>query len=507
MFMLAIALTGPFMGLAPLHATPGEPPAARDSSAEARNVATFDAVWVIIRDKHWDPTLGGLDWEKVRVELLPAAAAAKTPEELRAVLHQMLGKLGQSHFAILPGEELMEQAPVASTPQGNEGKGDTAAPAATEPVRVPKRHRHDGITGATITLLQAAPSATPQIDTTRSSAAPVREAVVTRVDPGTPAANAGIVPGMVLLSIDGKSVVQDLPSGEGLERYEAEAIADARTTGEPGATTTWRVRAPDGSERDIKLAFAADTRPTTKFGNLPTMPVSLQWSLLDPVLVANFQGGSAKIGSIAFDAWFVPIAKPFDQAIDALRESDALVIDLRGNPGGFGGMAMGIAGHFTPTSETLGTMYMRGSTLNFVTNPRRVSSEGKPVKVFERPVAILVDVGTASTSEIFAGGMQHLGRARIFGSRTAGAALPAVFDELPNGDVFLHAIADYRLPNGQALEAAGVRPDLERMYTSVDYARDGDPVLADAIRWIAAERAKRADAATSTSLRTQEKTP
>jgi carboxyl-terminal processing protease len=103
--------------------------------------------------------------------------------------------------------------------------------------------------------------------------------------------------------------------------------------------------------------------------------------------------------------------------------------------------------------------------------------------------------------------MQHLTRARIFGSRTAGAALPAIFEELPNGDVFLHAIADFRLPDGRALEAAGVKPDHQRTYTSQDYAREGDPVLADAVRWIAAERAKRAKNAANVTTRTQEKTP
>ncbi|MFM8816888.1 MAG: hypothetical protein ACKOHI_03255, partial [Phycisphaerales bacterium] len=58
----------------------------------------------------------------------------------------------------------------------------------------------------------------------------------------------------------------------------------------------------------------------------------------------------------------------------------------------------------------------------------------------------------------------------------------------PNGDVFLHAFADYRLPDGTALEASGVRPDNDRPYARADYAREGDPALAEAVRWIAAQR-------------------
>jgi C-terminal processing protease CtpA/Prc len=58
-------------------------------------------------------------------------------------------------------------------------------------------------------------------------------------------------------------------------------------------------------------------------------------------------------------------------------------------------------------------------------------------------------------------------------------------DPLPNGDVFLHAFADYRLPDGRPLEGGGVRPDNARPYDRADYAREGDPALAEAVRWIA----------------------
>jgi C-terminal processing protease CtpA/Prc len=47
----------------------------------------------------------------------------------------------------------------------------------------------------------------------------------------------------------------------------------------------------------------------------------------------------------------------------------------------------------------------------------------------------------------------------------------AIMLPLPNGDVFLHAVADYRLPNGNALEASGVKPDNARPYTRADFAR------------------------------------
>ena len=63
---------------------------------------TFDAAWTIIKNTHFDKTMNGLDWDAVRAELEPRAAAAKTPAELRAVIRDMLKRLGLSHFALVP---------------------------------------------------------------------------------------------------------------------------------------------------------------------------------------------------------------------------------------------------------------------------------------------------------------------------------------------------------------------------------------------------------------------
>jgi carboxyl-terminal processing protease len=484
---------------APASAQPSAPAPAdapRASRAAAVNAETFDTVWAIVRDTHWDPALGGVDWEAVRAELRPRAQAAATPDALRAVLAEMLARLGQSHFAILPGEVLAEAEPEPAdshapprpseaappSPDGaapESGTGDAQSAAEGERPRAPTRARRPaargGHPGAHLALLPAPDPTAPM------------EAVVVRVDPDSSAARAGLTPGTVVLSINDHAATRHLPEGGGLARYERAAIVRARGTGEPGSTATWRVRTAAGEERDVVLEYAEDPRPRVPFGNLPPFPVALEWGTVPAALTERDGAAGARIGRIAFSGWFFPVARPFDEAMDALRSADGIVLDLRGNPGGLGGMAMGIAGHFTAAPERLGTMRTREGELNFVTNPRTVSTTGESVAVYTGPVAILVDETTASTSEIFAGGMQHLGRARIFGRRTAGAALPAVLDELPNGDVFLHAIADFRLPSGGALEAEGVRPDLDRVYTRLDYDRDGDPILADAIRWIGAE--------------------
>ncbi len=97
-------------------------------------------------------------------------------------------------------------------------------------------------------------------------------------------------------------------------------------------------------------------------------------------------------------------------------------------------MIMGLAGHFLDAPVTLGVIKTRDSELNLVSNPRRVSADGKsPVTPFGGRLAVLVDGGSYSASEIFSAGMQSVKRARVFGTRTAGGALPAVLERLPGG--------------------------------------------------------------------------
>ena len=74
-------------------------------------------------------------------------------------------------------------------------------------------------------------------------------------------------------------------------------------------------------------------------------------------------------------------------------------------------------------------------------------------------MAILVDETSYSASEVFAGGMQAAGRARVFGARTPGGALPALMRKLPNGDVLEYAIADFVTVSGERIEGRGVVPD------------------------------------------------
>jgi len=70
---------------------------------QAANVESFEKVWSTVRDRHPDVKLAGLDWQAVRSSTLPKIRAAKSMDEVRDLLSEMLHRLGTSHYGIVPG--------------------------------------------------------------------------------------------------------------------------------------------------------------------------------------------------------------------------------------------------------------------------------------------------------------------------------------------------------------------------------------------------------------------
>ena len=218
----------------------------------------------------------------------------------------------------------------------------------------------------------------------------------------------------------------------------------------------------------------------TGYGNVPDKILK---NRLASVHVHNAIRGMKTVGILRFNIWMPVLSPQFDAAMDSLRDVDAMIIDVRGNFGGVGGMSMGIAGHFLDSALTIGTMHQRGAALKFVANPRRVDTKGHSVRPFAGPLALLVDELSISTTEIFAGGLQQLGRARVFGVQTSGPALPSVPERLPNGDILYHAIADFTSPTGKPVEGDGVKPDVVAPITLKALREGKDPARDAALAW------------------------
>jgi carboxyl-terminal processing protease len=395
------------------------------------NIASFEKIWTTIRDKHWDKQPGGLDWQAIHAEYRPRIEAAGSMDAARQVMRAMLARLKQTHFAIFPSSVYEETDDQSGGPAG------------------------DGSPGIDLRVLDG-------------------HAVVTRVDAGSSAEKAGVKPGWEIVSVGGREldpVIQKLKSDPDIHELILERAVLSRLTGPVGDKL--HVVVLDGANRKVTLDLGLDPPrgELSKFGNLPAQHV---W--VDTKKIGN-------TGYIGFNMFLdLPrVMGRFADAVGSCADCDGFIIDLRGNPGGIGGMAMGMAGRLIDKQGLrLGDMYMRDATIHFVVFPQ--------VGVFKGPVAVLVDGSSASTSEIFAGGLKDLGRAKIFGERTAAAALPSVVEKLPNGDGFQYAMANYISEGGQALEGNGVTPDVEVKPTRQALLAGHDPVMDAALDWIRKQR-------------------
>jgi carboxyl-terminal processing protease len=382
---------------------------------------SFEKVWTTIRDKHWEKSPAGLDWQKVHDEFRPRVEQSETRDQARAAMRDMLAKLKQTHFGILPASVY------SSVDAATDGTGSP---------------------GMDLRVLG-------------------QDAIVVSVDAGSPAERAGVKPGWILESARGKELRPLIKSLEGLAELNLTRAIAAPLSGPPGGSVP--VVMVDGTGKQVKLTLglAPPRGESSAFGNLPTNYVWIETRRFSNTAYIRF--------NLFLD--LVRVITAFSVVVKDCDACDGLIIDLRGNPGGIGGMAMGLAGFLVDKpGQRLGTMYMRDATLNFVINPRPPGFAG--------PVAVLVDGCSASTSEIFAGGLQDLGRARVFGSHTAAAALPSVIERLPNGDGFQYAVANYISEGGKPLEGLGVKPDVEVKLTRDALLAGHDPVLDAALTWI-----------------------
>jgi carboxyl-terminal processing protease len=353
----------------------------------------------------------------------------------------MLASLKQSHFSIIPREVS------DATTSGGSGGG-----AAVD---------QSGTIGATLRYLDGG-------------------IIVTEVPAGSAAAQAGVRTGWLVEAVKGcpmagrlARIPRDMdPRRAALTAF---SLANQMLAGPVGESVPVTFRDGDGRLRDISIVRGSTPGTLAKFGNLPPFSAQLTHERVR-------QGGKT-IGIIRFNIWMPVLSPQFDAAMDSLRDTDAILLDIRGNFGGVGGMSMGIAGHFLDSARMIGTMHQRGSTYKFLANPRRVDTRSQAVTPFAGPLGLLVDELSVSTTEIFAGGLQALGRARVFGTQTSGQALPSVPERLPNGDILYHAIADFTSPTGKPLEGDGVTPNVVTKSTRKALLEGKDPTREAALAW------------------------
>ena len=166
-------------------------------------------------------------------------------------------------------------------------------------------------------------------------------------------------------------------------------------------------------------------------------------------------------------------------AIEELLAQDpkGLILDLRGNPGGLLVESIKTTGLFLPRDTTVLIERFRDGTERPYTTP------DMPVAA-DIPMVVLVDVGSASASEIVAGALQDYGRAVLIGDKTFGKGSVQLLHELSDGSELRVTVARWFTPNNRAIHGEGLDPDIVVTITQDDVDAERDPQLDRAIEYL-----------------------
>ncbi len=436
-------------------------------------VQSLQMAWETIRDTYYDPHFHGLDWEAIGKEYSAKAASARSAAEVRPVIEAMLATLGHSHLGVIPQEAspLTDDEELPVTPF--EPPASVAENLTSKPIR----------------STRPIPSVRPKRRVHREAGCGLEfrwseqdGMLVIRVDEGSPAEKLGITPGWRLLNVEGTSVddiIRAYKRDEGSARrsFLILMLLQQHLDGPLDSKADLVFEDAKGHHKKLKVPRILEKGEPVRLGALPV----LFTEYADQTLKTP---SDREVGYVRFNYWMMPVAQKFHRSVDKHRKDLGMIIDMRGNFGGIGGLVMGVAGHFVTERAALGTMGMRGNDLIFAALPRTTTADGDSAEPFAGKVAILTDDMSISAAELFAGGMQAIGRARIFGSRSAGQALPASFKRLPNGDLLYYAFANFVLPDGTRLEVKGVQPDVYAPWRRESLLKGHDAALDAALNWI-----------------------
>ena len=157
-----------------------------------------------------------------------------------------------------------------------------------------------------------------------------------------------------------------------------------------------------------------------------------------------------------------------------------LVLDLRGNPGGYLEAAVQMASFFLPIGETIVTEDYKGKQANSTHRSLGYNVfAGKELKM-----VILVNQGSASASEILAGALQQHEVAKLVGTRTFGKGSVQQLLQLGGGAEIKITVARWLTPNGSNISDGGLQPDIKVERTAEDFQAGRDPQMEAALNWL-----------------------
>lgn len=429
----ALALGGAFLMFASAGAVSAPASGLSAHSAAAaparRRLQLFDYVWSEIRDKYYDSSFNGVDWEEVRTRFRPHVLAGDDAA-FHDLLRAMIGELRDAHTRILTASQVRD-----------------------------RRENQSISAGAVLFEVEGQP-------------------VVFGVQPASPAAEAGLRPGMRVVAVNGIPI----------------ALALARARADVG---------PSSSERAalvlsyLKLiAGPADEmlRLQLDGGDGAPVDVALPRRALDAS--PRFEARRLPSGAlyVRFDRFRKPVARQLRAALEANRDAPGLILDLRSNPGGDGDEGMRAIGPLLDRPILVARLATRtgrppSALMGLIRMPLELMAGVAGRQLYAGPLVVLVNQGTGSTSEVIAASLQERGRARVIGTQSCGCALGVLrHRRLPDGGAL--AISEVGLVSGlgRRIEGEGVRPDVAVALRLADLREGRDPVLEAALGELAAMR-------------------
>lgn len=260
---------------------------------------------------------------------------------------------------------------------------------------------------------------------------------------GSPASNAGVLPGDRIIAIDGTSA----------ENLSIEEIARL-------------IRGEEGTPVALTLLHpSANTPVVITITRAKITVAAVTWAMIPGTSLAFIQIAEFSTGTT-------------DQFVTALRgarqaSARGVILDLRNNPGGYVDDAIGVASQFLSS----GTVYVRRTADgNEVPVPARPGGLATDI-----PLVVLVDYGSASSAEITAGALQDNKRGTLIGTRTYGTGTVLNTFGLPDGSAIRLGVEEWLTPSGRAIFPNGIQPDEE-----VDLADNTRPLEPDRIRTMSA---------------------
>jgi carboxyl-terminal processing protease len=281
----------------------------------------------------------------------------------------------------------------------------------------------------------------------------LREDSVVIVAPlrGSPAAKAGLLPGDIVLEVDG------VPTAGKTLNEVVQAIR-----GESGTEVALTIERP--GEESIRTV-----RITRSNIDIPSVEYELK------------ESGSGSVGYIAINQFADHTNTEVERALTELEEADldGIILDVRFNGGGYLDRAVDLASMFLRHGKVVSVARKEGE-------PEAHYVHGRPIDT-DTPLVVLMNEGSASASEILAGALQDHKRATIIGKKSFGKGTVQEIFELPGGASLRVTVAKWLTPSGRDLGKEGVEPDIEVERTPQDMEAELDPQLDRAIEWIFTE--------------------